>query len=306
MSKPAKTYEQQIDVLVERGLFVDDRAFAEHCFVHHNYYRLSPYRFPFTIEGNPDRFKPGARFEEIWQLYVFDRELRQLVLEATKRVEISVRSRLAYEMSHSVGPLSYCDAANFLASKIHANTMKRLEEEMSRSKEVFLKHHKIELHMDWPPIWVLVEVASFGSVSNLLKQIRQPSIRQAVANSYQMDEKTFCSLFHHLSVVRNTAAHHSRLWNRRFPVTFQLPKKKPDYLWENFSIEGIGVSKTERQIYNTLVLLVHLMQCIDPAGTWPDRLFRHICRLDDTLIGQMGFPIGWKKMPVWLSLAGQQ
>lgn len=302
MGKPAKTYEEQIDVLIERGLIVDDRPFAEHCLAHHNYYRLSPYRFPFTVDGKPDHFRSGARFEDIWHLYVFDRGLRQLILEATKRVEISTRSRLAYEIGHRLGPSSYLNNGNFIDPLIHAKTLTKLDGEMARSKEMFVSHHKNNLHMRWPPIWVLVEVASFGAVSNLLGQIEQPSIRQAVADSYQMDEKTFCSLFHHLSVVRNTAAHHSRLWNRKFAVIFQLPKKKPDFLWSSFNTEGLYGNKKERHIYNTLVLLVHLLLCIDSASCWPNRLYSHLCRLEGELIKQMGFPVGWDGLPIWQSI----
>jgi hypothetical protein len=64
VSKPkdAKTYLEQLDILKARGLVVDDEAFALHCLEHHNYYRLSPYRFPFTHPGNRDTFLPGITF----------------------------------------------------------------------------------------------------------------------------------------------------------------------------------------------------------------------------------------------------
>lgn len=306
MSKPAKTYNEQIAVLVDRGLVVRDIAFVEHCLAHHNYYRLSPYRFPFTVKGSPDCFSPGTTFEDVWNLYVFDRELRHLVLEATKRVEISGRSRLAYELGHALGPLSYVDNKNFLRQEIHAGTLKRLKEELDRSKEVFVRHHKNTLGMDWPPIWVIVEVASYGSVSSLLTRIKEPHIRQAVASSYFLDETTFCSLFHHLSLVRNTAAHHSRLWNRKFAVKFKLPRKKPKNLWENFHHEPAGQKdqgeKQERHIYNTLVLLIHLMRCIDAGCDWPNRLHRHLLSLNAALFSHMGFPDDWAERPIWKSL----
>jgi abortive infection bacteriophage resistance protein len=128
-------------------------------------------------------------------------------------------------------------------------------------------------------------------------------LRQAIATTYQLDEKIFCSLFHHLSVLRNTAAHHSRIWNRKFAVTFQLPRKKPAHLWDNFCIDpqhGIG---KERKLYNTLVLLIHLLQVIEPATHWPQHLLQLLHTLDPALIKDMGFPTDWQSRPIWQGLA---
>jgi abortive infection bacteriophage resistance protein len=302
MSKPAKTYPEQLQILKDRGLGVPDESFALHCLAHHNYYRLSAYRFPFTLPGQPDHFQPGTTFSQLWNLYQFDRELRRLVIEGCKRVEISVRSRWAYEIGHQLGPLAYLENRHFADPGIHAKTLTKLAQEMARSKETFIQHHHKTLHMDWPPVWVLIEVASFGNVSSLLQQTVPPRLRQAVADTYGLDETTFCSLFHHLSVVRNTAAHHSRLWNRRFVVTFQLPRKKPPQLWPNFSTcprQGTG---RERNLYNTLVLLVHLIQVIEPEGCWPQRLVAHLDTLDPALQTHMGCPEAWQQRPLWQPL----
>ena len=68
MSKPALTYQQQLDQLKSRGLAVPDEAFARHILEHHNYYRLSAYRFSFTVPGIPDQFLPCSSFTQIWDL----------------------------------------------------------------------------------------------------------------------------------------------------------------------------------------------------------------------------------------------
>ena len=91
-NKPPKSYAEQLQILKNRGLVVADDAFAEHCLKHHNYYRLSAYRFPLTEPDNPDRFLPGTTFDNFWGLYCFDRQLRLLVMEGVKRLEISVRA----------------------------------------------------------------------------------------------------------------------------------------------------------------------------------------------------------------------
>ncbi|MFM2165765.1 MAG: hypothetical protein RIS79_136 [Verrucomicrobiota bacterium] len=300
MSKPAFTYQQQLDQLKSRGLVVSDEPLALHILEHHNYYRLSAYRFSFTLPGTPDQFRPGTTFAQLWDLYHFDRSLRQLVMEACKRVEVSARSRWAYEVGHKLGPLAYTENRHFGDALIHARTLTKLDSEMSRSKEEFIKHHKGTLGMPWPPAWVVAEVASFGNTSNLIGQLHDPALRQAIADSYQMDEKIFCSLLHHLCVLRNTAAHHSRLWNRKFVVTFQLPKKKPAHLHPNFfTPPGTG---NFRRIHNSLILLVYLVQCIEPATHWPQRLTRLLRTLHPDLIPEMGFPPDWQTRPMWQAL----
>ena len=66
------------------------RSIASHTTITIGYLRI---RFPFIVQGDPDTFLPDITFEQIWQLYDFDRGLRKLIIEACKRVEISVRSR---------------------------------------------------------------------------------------------------------------------------------------------------------------------------------------------------------------------
>jgi abortive infection bacteriophage resistance protein len=303
MSKPARTYQEQLDLLKSRGLIVPDEAEALHVLAHHNYYRLSAYRFPFTVPGNRDQFCSGATFTQLWELYQFDRTLRHLVLEACKRVEISVRSRLAYEIGHQLGPLAYLENRHFSDPLDHAKTLTKLDAEISRSREDFIKHHRKSLAMPWPPIWVLTEVASFGAISRLLAGLTPPALRQSIADSYGHDEGTFCSLFHHLSILRNTAAHHSRLWNRRFTFTFQLPRKKPPHLPPNFQITKSAIGNhNERRIYNTLVLLVDLVQVIEPDSTWPSRLARHLETLEISLQSEMEIPQDWQARPIWAAI----
>jgi abortive infection bacteriophage resistance protein len=301
MSKPAFSYEQQLDLLKSRGLEVTDEPFAYHCLKHHNYYRLSAYRYPFTERGNPDRFLNGVTFKQIWELYCFDRELRQMVIEGCKRVEISVRSRWAYEVGKQLGPQSYENKKYFTNFSRHHQSLVKLDEEILRSREDFIAHYKRNYPDKRPEVWVAVEVASFGTVSNFLKHTNPPRIRQDIADTYELDEKVFCSLFHHLSVLRNTAAHHSRIWNRRFVVTFKLPRKKPTYLYPNFHDNPKGENGNKRKIYNTLVLLNHLMRIIEPSGDWSNRLVILLGKLPSNLLPDMGFPTDWKTRPMWCS-----
>ncbi len=197
MSKPALDYRDQLDQIKSRGLIIPDEPFALHVLEHHNYYRLASYRHPFTVAGDADQFRPGTTFTQLWNIYQFDHTLQRLVLSGCRRVEISARSRLAYEMGHEYGPQAYQYAEHFTEPRkpgdlrIHANLLDRLKAELDRSKEEFVHLHRKERGMNWPPLWVLVEVVSFGSVSLLLSQVRYPSLRQRIAVPIRWTRRSF-------------------------------------------------------------------------------------------------------------------
>ncbi len=292
-AKPALTYAQQVQLLRSRGLVVADQALAEHCLAHHNYYRISAYRFPLSDPANAHQFLPGTTFEQLWGLYVFDGALRLLVMEAAKRVEVSARSRFAYEYGHAYGAHSYADTTHFRNAKKHAATLKKIDGEISRSKEDFILHFRQNHGLARPPIWAACEVMSFGNLSILYSIIGLDRDKKRIAATYGLSISDFGSLLHHIGYVRNLCAHHSRLWNRRFTITVELPKKHPAALLPS-------LHPVERQrIYNTLVLLAHLMNTIQPGSGWGTRVRQLIEAQSFPLTQHMGFPADWQSRPIW-------
>jgi abortive infection bacteriophage resistance protein len=131
--KNVTTHAEQLQLLKDRGLVIDDEAVALRRLAHFSYYRLSGYRFPFTPIGKPDEFVPGTRFQDLWDLYVFDRELRQLVSGAVKLVEISSRCKWAHEFAHAYDPFAYADPQYFTDKRRYFQQLQKLDDELSRS-----------------------------------------------------------------------------------------------------------------------------------------------------------------------------
>jgi abortive infection bacteriophage resistance protein len=301
-TKPAESYARQLVILGGRGLIIADPVFAEHCLRHHNYYRISAYRFALTVHGNPDQFLPGTTFEQLWALYDYDRQLRHLVLEATKRVEISVRSRWAYEVGHRHGCQAYESPAIFSDGVAHTKTLAKLDQELGRSSEDFVAHFRRTYGTNRPPIWAICEVMSFGPTSMLYKILSEQNLRQVIADTYQLDERALGSFLHHLNIVRNTCAHHSRLWNRKFTITLQPPISKPPALIPSLDPVPTGVPnpKAPDKLYNTLVMLAHMMEIIQPTGGWRHRVRELIVAQAFPVSSSMGFPANWLTRPIWL------
>jgi abortive infection bacteriophage resistance protein len=295
-NKPPTTYARQLEILKHRGLVVTDEARALHCLQHHNYYRLSAYRFPITVQGNPDQFLPNTTFDDLWDLYHFDRTLRQLVSEAVKRVEISVRSRWAYVLAHAHGAQAYEYAPVFRNPTRHTDALARLDDELKRSHEDFVAHYRNKYQMLRPPIWAACEVMSFGLLSRFYENIKRNADRKVISTTYSLSPETLESLLQHCSYIRNLCAHHSRLWNRRFTITFQLPRTSPAALIPSLH------PPEDRRLYNTLVILTHMVGVIEPAPNWPHRLIHHLLTLKPHLFTHMGFPNDWQQRPLWARL----
>lgn len=294
-NKPPFTHEQQLDQLIQRGLVCADRAEVLHYLGHLNYYRLGAYWLPFETDHASHAFQPGTRFADVLNLYVFDRELRLLVLDAIERVEVSVRTGWAYTLAHRHGAHAHLNASLFkkpARNWNHTQQSQKLETEARKSHETFLRHHYQKYDERLPPVWVVVEIMTLGQLSKWYGNLRHGADRNAVAHRYDMDETNLTSFLHHLSVIRNFCAHHSRLWNREFAFTFRLPRLRPQALVTSLNHQDA------RRLYNTLTVLAWLLDVISPQHHWKQRL-KALLAQHAIDLQRMGFPADWAHRAVW-------
>lgn len=105
-AKPWTSYADQLQILQQRGMQVSDTAKALEYLERIGYYRLSGYwhvmrQWQRDAAGQRvvlDQFKPGTQFQDVVALYVFDKRLRLLVLDALERIEIALRVDLSYRL----------------------------------------------------------------------------------------------------------------------------------------------------------------------------------------------------------------
>jgi abortive infection bacteriophage resistance protein len=297
-AKPALSLDDQIALLEQRGLHVGDRALAQHALAHGNYYRLRGYWIVLE-ELQPDgshRFRDGTSFASVLALSGFDDALRVLVMEAVGKAEVSLRTQFAYHIALTHGAHAYLDQALFHDPVKHAKCLSGLQEEISRSHEVFIKHY-LDKYTDppLPPLWVACEVMSLGSLSKWYENLAARGDRKRIADTYDLDETTLTSFMHHLTTLRNLCAHQCRLWNRRFTVTMKIPRNRPLRVVRAFH-QGADV---ERRLFNSLTLLGHLMDVIEPRNDWLTRVRRLIAAAPVIDPAAMGFPADWTNRPLW-------
>ena len=151
-TKHYRSINQQLEILKKRGLLISDEDKAKHYLKTVGYYRLSGYWFPFRQRNDDDTtiikddFIQGVEFDHVIKLYVFDRKLRLLFMEAIERLEVALRVEIALLMGRRDAWVHR--KANFLDYKFtkkkskngktgHQNWLDRLDAHIKTLKRAF-------------------------------------------------------------------------------------------------------------------------------------------------------------------------
>lgn len=212
--KPFATFDDQVDLLLSRGMQGDKAVIRDHL-VDVGYYRLSGYWHIFKQEDNS--FKPETTFEKVWNIYTFDRQLRLIVLDAVERVEVYFRTQLAYELAKNTGPFGFLEQENLprLNNQKYEKFIEKCKGKVAFSREPFIVHFRDKYgdSHDLPPYWMLVNTMDFGQMLTLYKGA-SVQIRNKLAKDLGLSARVLESWLVSLNTVRNICAHHGRLWNR--------------------------------------------------------------------------------------------
>lgn len=274
---------QQVCLLQQRGMIIGDRNRAIHALTHIGFHRLRTYWVPFEVNDHPPVFVAGTQFERIIDLYAFDQALRLLVLECLERIEISFRSSFASCVATHFGAHGHMHASNARNAEAWHRLYVQHEHDVKKSNEACIVNFREHCPEPVPPVWTSCEIMSFGTLAKWYNHVLPHRLVKSIALRYGIPAKVLLSWLHHLNVVRNMAAHHSRLWNRRFTFTPRLRTR---------SDLDMAFVPESRNIYNTLVILQYLRTVIEPDHDWGHRVARSMrdYAIDPTL---MGFPATW-------------
>lgn len=285
-TKIARTIPDLISFLESKGLLISDHSYAVHCLSYIGYYRLKIYMRPFETPTGKI-FKKGTTFEQIVEIYEFDRKLRLLCLDAIERIEVAIRAHLVNVMGLHGGPHFYYEEKFF----VNKNAVTDLRQLGERGKHLSITHYRTEYddpHL--PAIWCLTEAATLGQISRYYADL-DLQYRKEIAKGFGFDETVCLSWFRTLTALRNTCAHHGRLWNAEMKA--DAPKVA--------KILAADLSVNTR-CYSRLVILRALLNCTDLNGShaWTPRLKELIAnRPASADLSAMGFPVTWETHSIW-------
>ncbi|WP_374010016.1 Abi family protein [Leifsonia sp. LS-T14] len=231
MDKPFLCLDDQVALLAARGLDVGNRAAAASSLHRLNYYHVSGYAREFQVAPSrgDNRFLPGTTLDRILQLVELDERLRLLLSEALGEIELGVRSRFAYEAGKELGSRAfYLEESSYLdiTPDLPAHIGK-IRRELSRPKLRTVSRYRDGEDLSAVPIWVAIEVVTFGALAKTLWYLATPAPANRTADALGVQRTGFGSTIHSFAVLRNVCAHHGQLCQRPFDVMFStLPKEK--------------------------------------------------------------------------------
>lgn len=212
--KPALTFEEQLSHLInEKKLRVKNKNNVLRILSEQNYYRLSGY-WKFFLNQD-DIFFDNINFEKIYEIYEFDKIMRNHIIEIIIDIELYFKTRLSYYLAHKYGPLGYLDKENFDNRKQdqHEKLLEMIENiKSSLPNNPIIKHHQVQYDGNIP-IWALVEFITFGATSKLFSIMKDKDQKEFTRSAYKnISHIHLNSFIHSLTTLRNTCCHFQRLY----------------------------------------------------------------------------------------------
>ncbi|WP_437921513.1 Abi family protein [Sphingobacterium sp. LRF_L2] len=297
-NKEAFTIQQQIDRLKDRGLSISDSDDVSHYLSHISYYRLAGYWWPMQQDKINHIFKSGSKFNDVVALYNFDRELRLLLFDVIEKIEISLRTKLIYHLSHEFDPWWFQNFTIFQSAPDLVKTLSAIEGEIERSKDVFIKEHK-KKHKDdgrFPPAWKSLEQTSFGALSKLYGNLKNTvAAKDIIAQEFGTVNHTYLpSWLQTIAQIRNYCAHHSRLWNRNLPGSPKL-LSNPPHAW----VKDIPRSNEFQFLYVHLCCMKYLLNVIQPENHFAEQLSNLLAKYPNVDPKALGLKENWQDESLW-------
>lgn len=262
---------------------------------------------PFQYRGSEHRFRNGIEFEQVKNLYVFDKEQRLLLLDPLERIEVALRALLTNTLALKYGSDCLSSGDIFHSDYDHQWLLEKLRKSKYSKSEAFLKHYKKKYTSpEFPPIWMTLETLSFSEISKIFEHLKHTEDKQVFVGHFGWPDPLLSSWFRALSVLRNTCAHHGRVWNREYSVKPKLPsgKHRPQNwptLTQNLSYKGMIISAQARtsRLAALLIVIQALMKNISPDSQWSTRLKALLETRTPYELLAMGLSLEWAEDDFW-------
>ena len=217
MEKVFKTLDEQLDILKGKGLVIDDIEYARNIILRENYFFLMGYRHLFYRSDGSKTFREDTNFRELYALFTFDRQLRNIIFKNVLIIENNCKSIFSYVLSHKYGykENDYLRPQNYVQSHDKQKQVNDLLRKMKRQIRINGGQHDATKHYinnyGYIPLWVVVKVLSFGITSELytiMKDVDQKDI----AKEFHVDPENLLTFLPILSNYRNLCAHEDILF----------------------------------------------------------------------------------------------
>ena len=324
------SFVEQAERLIQRGLVANKQVLIERLKAV-GYYRFTAYLHPYRLRNSDgsltDNYQKGITLEKVWDIYLFDRRLRLLLLDAIERIEVAFRCLIAYCHTENASPFAYASPSYFpnwkhyekILEKVRVPVLKNQGKGITPSNLAGIEFvdHFIQKYGDshtYLPLWMAVSVLDFGDITHFYEHSSK-NIRKKISREWGIDSKSLQSWLTSIRFLRNDCAHHARIWNKTF---VRLPKfsitrtNEWNYVFDESSGKWRIPSKGETlptvissvsQLSPLIFICLFLMRKVAPTSSWSKRLrdFLSDSQKDGINLSKMGLPAHWESHPLWES-----
>lgn len=250
LHKPFKTIDEQIEILRSRGLLAggSTRPILER----EGYYPVVNGYKDFFLDGDATRdtgediYLQGARFDDVYRLFAFDRDLRATFMRYFAMAEAALKTICAYKFTeaHPRERNPYMNVANYRSKYRKKGKALDLIEEFGKAigldrengqwrKKTYLRHY-VEDHDGEVPLWVLMNYATLGQafrfycfmdegMQNEVAKVFSGLYFESYGTEKRIHPKMLRVAFDHIKDFRNICAHDERLYCARVSPSSDTP-----------------------------------------------------------------------------------
>ena len=218
--KEFKTLDEQLGIFKSKGLTINDEEEARDILLKENYFFINGYRRVLMVSSKEKKFVKGATFDELYAIFMFDRELRNILFKNLLIIENNIKSIISYKLSVKYGykEKKYLKESNFTTDNKDKRRVSDVINKMKRQIRVNSQNHSATLHYitnyGYIPLWVLVKVLSFGLI-NELYGILKPEDQKEIADLYGIEMEDMEIYLSLLANYRNLCAHEDIVFDHR-------------------------------------------------------------------------------------------
>lgn len=282
------TFAEQVTLFEQRGMIIPNREKAERMLSFINYYKLKEMSLPFLIN---DKYIENFSFDDMLTRFYENKNLRLNLLRLTEKVELSLKTKLAYILGEQIGAYGYLNFSLWIDKTKYDPTTRiakekefkeRISKNINRSKNQliipFIKTNTV-------PIWLLIDILTFGEILNLYK-LMYKKYKIDISNSYNVDDVVFSSWIKNINIIRNSSAHNSNIIDISFNTRPKIPEQMRDKLYI------ANDNRHSNRIANTIIILDYLIPIINlkyPGGAIRKNLMKLCKNKSDKEAQRLGF-----------------
>lgn len=287
--QPAMDVDNQISNLKDLGLIIDDAGFAKEILNEVSYFRLIK-AYSLQLKERNGSYYQDVFFEQILNLYRFNKQLRNLLYPLIEDIEVTFRCRISNYFGIKYGVTGYIDPNNFDNPVFHQEIIDEINSSINRnSMSPFVKNFRNNYEDGTLPIYAVCEVITFGTLSKIYKNMKADD-KKVIATEYGTSYVYLESWMESIAHVRNICAHYGRLYNNKLTKT---PKLYKQYVRINEKRDNNQKIRNNR-IFGVLLCMKHLVSEL----VWNEfitDLKLVFVKYQDVNISTMGFPNDWEK-----------